>query len=41
VKRVDIRESTEEVLDLLIKQAELRNIEITSIYKGFPFLDKK
>ena len=38
VKIVDIRESTEEILDLLIKQAELRDIKITAIYKGFPEL---
>lgn len=36
VKRVDIRESTEEILDLLIKEAELRQIKLTADYRGFP-----
>lgn len=36
VERVDIRESTEEILDLLIKEAELRQIKLTADYRGFP-----
>lgn len=38
VNTVDIRESTEEILELVIKQAELRDIKISANYKGFPQL---
>jgi hypothetical protein len=37
IQLVDIRDSIEEIVELQIDQAKLRNVSIQIQFKGFPF----